>query len=172
MQTPLSAHPSVASLCPSSHLHRPGKSLSRRVPALLLRFSQDVANGMKYLSLKGYIHRDLAARNILLSADYTCKVGIYVQSLMISHVTLSCVQSCHSVMCTATSLCHVYSHVTLSCVQPCHSVMCTATSLCHVYSHVTLSCVQPRHSVMYTVMQLVQWQMSDQWISSSSLADC
>ncbi|CDW57003.1 ephrin type A receptor 4 A [Trichuris trichiura] len=35
----------------------------------------DVANGMKYLSDKGFIHRDLAARNILVDAKTVCKIA-------------------------------------------------------------------------------------------------
>jgi len=38
-----------------------------------LKFSQDIAQGMQYLSMKGYVHRDLAARNVVL-AGITCKV--------------------------------------------------------------------------------------------------
>ena len=41
---------------------------------LLLKFCREIAEGMKYLSLKGFIHRDLAARNILLDKDMKCKV--------------------------------------------------------------------------------------------------
>ena len=40
----------------------------------LLRFCQEIADGMSYLSRKGFIHRDLAARNILLTADIKCMV--------------------------------------------------------------------------------------------------
>ena len=40
----------------------------------LLRFCKEIADGMNYLSRKGFIHRDLAARNILLTADTRCKV--------------------------------------------------------------------------------------------------
>ena len=39
-----------------------------------LRFCREIANGMKYLSKKGFIHRDLAARNVLLDGKLTCKV--------------------------------------------------------------------------------------------------
>ena len=41
----------------------------------LLRFCQQVASGMEYLSKKGFVHRDVAARNILVSGDHICKVS-------------------------------------------------------------------------------------------------
>ena len=41
---------------------------------LLLKFSQQVALGMQYLSARGYIHRDLAARNVLVNKYGICKI--------------------------------------------------------------------------------------------------
>ena len=41
----------------------------------LLKFCQEIADAMDYLSKKGFIHRDLAARNILLSEQYIAKVS-------------------------------------------------------------------------------------------------
>ena len=45
---------------------------------LFIKFSQQIAEGMKYLSGKGFVHRDLAARNVLLDHEYTCKVSLHL----------------------------------------------------------------------------------------------
>ncbi len=42
--------------------------------SMLLKFSQQVALGMQYLSAKGFVHRDMAARNVLVTANNICKV--------------------------------------------------------------------------------------------------
>ena len=49
------------------------------LPKKLLQFCLEIADGMNYLSKKGFIHRDLAARNILLDKDWCCKVCVHVR---------------------------------------------------------------------------------------------
>ena len=63
-------------------LNRNGESVHQKLPLLLLKFCQEVAAGMVYLSGKQFIHRDLAARNILVNEKYTCKVQIYCSKLI------------------------------------------------------------------------------------------
>ena len=41
----------------------------------LVDMSAQIAFGMAYLELQGYIHRDLAARNILVGENNICKVA-------------------------------------------------------------------------------------------------
>ena len=71
----------LLSLCPIRS-HTAYKTLS----LTLLRFCQEIADAMDYLSKKGFIHRDLAARNILLSEQYIAKVSTVCKS---SHNHLS-----------------------------------------------------------------------------------
>ena len=57
-------------------IYRPHEEVSVALPLLLLRFCQEIATGMSYLSKKAFVHRDLAARNILLDKNSTCKVSL------------------------------------------------------------------------------------------------
>ena len=45
------------------------------LPTQLLQFCREIADGMQYLSNKGFVHRDLAARNILLDKGLKCHVS-------------------------------------------------------------------------------------------------
>ncbi|XP_033641234.1 proto-oncogene tyrosine-protein kinase ROS-like isoform X3 [Asterias rubens] len=54
------------------NLHGASKSLSS---GDLMKFANDVADGMHYISSQKCIHRDLAARNVLVAQDMTCKVS-------------------------------------------------------------------------------------------------
>lgn len=66
-------------LCSFLHKINPRKNKAVVVPPDMLsqfiRFSKDIASGMRYLSKRGFVHRDLAARNILLTNDLMCKIG-------------------------------------------------------------------------------------------------
>ena len=59
---------------------RIGASVHVKLPLLLLKFCQEIAAGMAYLSGKQFVHRDLATRNILVSESVTCKVIIELTS--------------------------------------------------------------------------------------------
>ncbi|XP_065899793.1 uncharacterized protein [Dysidea avara] len=51
-----------------------------KLPLLLLKFCQETAAGMAYLSGKQFVHRDLAARNVLISEKYICKIADFGMS--------------------------------------------------------------------------------------------
>ena len=59
---------------PFYRMYRSGDGIHKKLPILLLKFCQDIAAGMAYLSGKQFIHRDLAAKNILVSNSVTSKV--------------------------------------------------------------------------------------------------
>ena len=54
------------------------REIHPKLPLVLLKFCQEIAAGMTYLSGKRFIHRDLAARNILVSETATCKVQLLI----------------------------------------------------------------------------------------------
>ncbi|XP_065906945.1 uncharacterized protein [Dysidea avara] len=57
-----------------------GTSVHAKLPLLLLKFCQEIAAGMAYLSGKQFVHRDLATRNILVSESVTCKIADFGMS--------------------------------------------------------------------------------------------
>ena len=69
-----SAHHMHITIC-HNELDRSNKK-DAELQKQLLKFCQEIADAMEYLSKKGFIHRDLAARNILLTAGMKCKVGL------------------------------------------------------------------------------------------------
>ena len=58
-------------------MYRNSATAYERMPLTLLKFCNEIAAGMVYLSGKQFVHRDLAARNILISENFTCKVNRY-----------------------------------------------------------------------------------------------
>ena len=66
-------------------LLRNGELVHPKCPPVLLKFCQEIAAGLTYLSGKQFVHRDLAARNILVSDKLTCKVHVctYIGSLIL-----------------------------------------------------------------------------------------
>jgi len=57
-----------------------GVGVHVKLPLLLLKFCQEIAAGMAYLSGKQFVHRDLATRNILVSETVTCKVVVELRN--------------------------------------------------------------------------------------------
>lgn len=68
---PLPPHTQSLSLCVCLY-RRYGQEQLKKI---FLKFSQEIAFGMLYLSRKSFVHRDLAARNVLITKDLTCKVN-------------------------------------------------------------------------------------------------
>ncbi|XP_065899783.1 uncharacterized protein [Dysidea avara] len=65
------------------HILRPPSydgTVHPKLPLLLLKFCQEIAAGMAYLSGKQFVHRDLAARNVLISEKYICKIADFGMS--------------------------------------------------------------------------------------------
>ena len=70
--------------CKISYIVCSGRNVAHpKFPIVLLKFCQEIAAGMAYLSGKQFVHRDLAARNILVSESTTCKVAMQLKFLQI-----------------------------------------------------------------------------------------
>ncbi|XP_075261730.1 uncharacterized protein LOC142353383 isoform X2 [Convolutriloba macropyga] len=61
----------------SRQQHKNGDDLIAPTSGLLESFAKQICLAMCHLSSKGLFHRDLACRNILLTQDYSVKVGDY-----------------------------------------------------------------------------------------------
>ena len=61
-----------------------------KLPIVLLKFGQEVAAGMSYLSGKQFVHRDLAARNVLVSDSTACKVSKITEYVAYCYTVIPC----------------------------------------------------------------------------------
>jgi len=70
--------------------------LNPKLPLLLLKFCQEIAAGMFYLTSKQFVHRDLAARNVLVSEKCVCKVMDSIMLYMCINTKVCTVTVFHS----------------------------------------------------------------------------
>ena len=109
----------------------PGTIVDEGLPKQLLTFCQEIADGMRYLSRRGFVHRDLAARNILLSKGLSCKVGALDAT--------DCASTWHRVLCDlrrngaseVDCARGVYSYInTVAACARLHTFACTLYTIC------------------------------------------
>ena len=108
---------------------------------MFLRFSREIADGMKYLSRKGFIHRDLAARNVLTTEDLTCKastlciacgyIGTHIRTYVHVHAYIHTVHTYNTYIKYVHTL-HTYKYSSID-----FSAVCFSVLILYLSTHVT-----------------------------------